>query len=460
MSVKNFISTFTIIIAFSLYAMSTDAKEILGIKGEKHSSIGIYIKDLQADTVVFESEADKCLIPASITKSYTSATAMSLIDSDFRFETKVYLTGAAGAQGEWNGDLIIKASGDPTLESEYFKKTAGFLKEIVIALQDKGVRKINGDIILARVDEMHDYPEGPLSTWPIGDVCWSYAAGAFDFNWCDNYFGIFPATGKTSSPVPGLKYTVWKNPWTKGLDMIRGVYSDSLIIMGKQYATDPKARVNTSMPYPFNTFREMLVNRLQANDIKITLYPSGKTERTLLLTHKSVLIDEILRSLMVRSDNMFAESVLRMFGEHYGDRNEALDTQSKLWSSRGLQPEFNRIYDGSGLSRINNISPRYLGQVLEWMVKSEYRERYLGLFPVSGVSGTMKSFMADTPLKGRLAFKTGSVNSVQSYAGYVTDIKGNPTHVVVIMVNNFYCSRNELRLALKKLLLNKLEPWI
>lgn len=440
--------------------MTVSAGDLLGIKGERHSSIGIYIKDLKADTIITDYFADRCLVPASITKSYTCATALNILDADFRLETKVYLTGTQGNNGVWNGDLVVKASGDPTLESEYFKKNSGFLKKIITALNEKGIKKINGNILLARVDESHQYPEGPLNTWPIGDVCWAYAAGAFDFNWCDNYFGIFPATGKTSSPMPELKYTVWKNPWSKGLDMIRGVYSDSLIIMGKQYATDPKARVNTSMPYPFDTFRAMLINRLQSNDIDITLKTSGKTERTLLISHRSPKIDEILRSLMLRSDNMFAEAVLRLFGDKYGNRDESLKVESDFWKSKGLEPEFNRVYDGSGLSRTNNISPRYLGEVLEWMSHSELSQRYLDLFPVSGVSGTMKSFMSDTPLKGRLAFKTGSVNAVQSYAGYVVDITGHPTHVVVIMVNNFYCTRNELRQALGEFLLEKLEPWI
>lgn len=62
--------------------------------------------------------------------------------------------------------------------------------------------------------------------------------------------------------------------------------------------------------------------------------------------------------------------------------------------------------------------------------------------------------MAKTPLKGRLALKTGSVSAVQCYAGYLLDEENKPTHVVVVMVNAFYCPRARLREAISDYLLN------
>ncbi len=441
--------------------LTAAAAEVLGIKGENHSSIGIYIKDLKADTIVFESDADRGLIPASITKAYTSATAMSMLSENFRFDTRVYLTGSKGENGEWNGNIIVKASGDPTLESEFFPKNAGFITEIIGALQTKDITKINGDVLLERVDETHDYAEGPLDCWGIDDVCWAYGAGIFDFNWADNYFGIYPATGKTTSPVPGLEYTVWQKPWNKGMDLIRGIYSDSLIIVGKQYATDHKARINTSMPYPFKVFRAKLIERMAAKDIAVTAKKSeAPSGRSLLVSHKSPRLDDILRSLMVRSDNMFAEGMLRVLGTKYGDRYASVATENELWAGRGLEPQYIHLNDGSGLSRGDCLSPRYMGQMLEWMARSNMSKRYVALFPVAGKDGTMKNFMADTPLKGRLAMKTGSMSAVQTYAGYLVDEAGVPTHVVVVMANNFYCTRADLKKAISNFLINKLTPVI
>lgn len=429
---------------------------VLGIYGEDHSSIGIYIKDLKADTVVFESDADRALIPASVMKLVISASAMGLKPSDFRFETKVYYTGNITSSGVLNGDIVIKASGDPTLESEFFPKQKGFVADIVSAVKKLGIQHINGQIVLARVAEGNDYPEGPFECWEVDDTPWAYGAGIFDFNYSDNYFGLYPATGRTVPHVPDLHYKVWGKGYSSGLDMMRGVYSDSLIIMGKDYTTNKKARVNTSMPYPFDVFRYALQSALGDAGIKVDGKRIDAQNRTLILSHSSAGLDDILKSLMVRSDNMFAEGILRTFGDRYGDRYHSIDTELEYWSRREIDTRFVTIKDGSGLSRADRVSPRFIGDILEWMAHSKMANRYVALFPVSGVNGTMKNFMAKTPLKGRLAMKTGSMSAVQSYAGYLTDAQGKPTHVVVIIANSFFCSRSELKAAISEFLLEQL----
>jgi len=429
---------------------------VLGIYGESHSSIGIYIKDLQADTIVFESEADRVHIPASVMKLVTAASAMSLFDARFRFETKVYYTGTISKNGTLYGDLVIKASGDPTLESEHFPKQKGFIKDIVRAAKDAGIRRIDGSIVLKRVNEDNDYAEGPLEVWEVGDIPWAYGCGIFDFNYADNYFGIYPATGRTVPHFPELKYEIWSDGWKTGLDLMRGIYSDSLIIFGKDYATNKKARINTSMPYPFDIFRYALETALSEADIEVAGKRTDATERKLLLTHCSARLDDILRSLMLRSDNMFAEGILRIFGNRYGDRSNSIKTELNIWAERGLETDFVTIRDGSGLSRADGLSPRFIGNVLEWMARSDMSNRYVELFPVAGENGTMKNFMAETPLKGRLALKTGSMSAVQTFAGYLLDGNDKPTHVVVVMANDFFCSRKELRAAISEFLLSKL----
>jgi D-alanyl-D-alanine carboxypeptidase/D-alanyl-D-alanine-endopeptidase (penicillin-binding protein 4) len=80
----------------------------------------------------------------------------------------------------------------------------------------------------------------------------------------------------------------------------------------------------------------------------------------------------------------------------------------------------------------------------------------VSLFPVAGKTGTVKSFMLNTRLSGKLVLKTGSMNGVQCYAGYKIDDNGKPTHVVVIMANSFFGTRADLRAAISNLLLNNL----
>ena len=87
------------------------------------------------------------------------------------------------------------------------------------------------------------------------------------------------------------------------------------------------------------------------------------------------------------------------------------------------------------------------------MNNSKYKDAYLNCFPRTGKNGTLKDFLKGTRLEGKLAMKTGSLNGVQCYAGYKLDENSNPSHVVVIMVNHYFCSKSEIRAAIAQMLL-------
>ena len=93
------------------------AADILNIDGEEATSVGIYIKDLTTGKVIVDHNASVALTPASVTKAVTTATALSILGPDYRFETRVGLSGARSPRNhaQWEGDLIIVSSGDPSL---------------------------------------------------------------------------------------------------------------------------------------------------------------------------------------------------------------------------------------------------------------------------------------------------------------------------------------------------------
>lgn len=156
---------------------------------------------------------------------------------------------------------------------------------------------------------------------------------------------------------------------------------------------------------------------------------------------------------MVRSDNLFAEGILRSIAPD-ASRKEAINREKELWATRGINTRYTIINDGSGLTRANRLSAHFIGDVLEWMSRSEYADTYAGFFPRAGKEGTMRGFLAKTPLTGLVALKTGSVSTVQCYAGYKFSGDGKPTHVIVILVNGFFCPRKYVREAAENLLLD------
>lgn len=430
--------------------------QTLGIVGEKSASIGIYIKDLRTDKTIVAKDIERGYVPASVIKTVTTASAMSFLSEDYRFETIARLRGAkSSSPSVWNGDIEIIASGDPTLDSDNFSGNGGLVDSIVSSLKSMGITRVTGSIRL--IDD--DAPQqGPVEKWEISDVAYAYGAGWYVFNWKDNIYRLNTTTKETVPYVPDLK--IERHNSRRGTGIVRGIGSNVLSVYAPQ--TSKSNYVFSTMPYPWIAFEYALRKSLTDAGVDVGQKcvcgdDDDMDEVETIYSRFSPSRDTILSSMMRRSDNMYAESILRSFtpGE---DRSEALAREKDLWKQRGVDMQYTRIWDGSGLTRANRISPLTLGCILEYMAQHDDSTKYIKLFPVSGVSGTMRSFMAETPYKGRLAFKTGSVNGVQCYAGYVIDSieSCHPTHVVVMMVNNFYCTRKQLKMALQEYLLKQL----
>ncbi len=434
-----------LLISALLFCLPASSQASLGFPGEEASSVGIYVKDIQTGRVIAQNDASKALVPASVMKSITAATVFSSIDTDFRFATNVYLTGNI-ENGVCHGNLIVEAVADPTIDSELFKdKTTRFSKEIVNALKEKGIHQIKGEIL---VNE-HLSDSGCIPQWQIDDVAWAYGAGLYGFNFNDNAFNLWPTTMKMSPVDPDLVLDVRKGEST---DLIRGINSNYLIAEGVR-ADNPKWMVRTTMNDPAAVFENELEDLLQQNGILLDNKTVGSDTETLLMTHLSPALPEILNSMLVESHNLYAEGMLRLLAK--GEtRKKALQKEIKIWKERGINTNYNNIIDGSGLARGDRLQPSFIGNVLEWMAKSEYSQDFTKLFPKVGMEGTVKSLLKETPLKGKLALKSGSMSSVQCYAGYKLDDNGSPTHVVVILVNGFFCDRPALRKSIENFLLN------
>ena len=181
---------------------------------------------------------------------------------------------------------------------------------------------------------------------------------------------------------------------------------------------------------------------------------SGSYRRTVYV-HKSPLLQEIASSLLFRSDNMYAEAVLRAIALHDGtsaSREMALRSERAVLADWGIDLKGQTIYDGSGLARTNHYSPHFLATVLTAAATDpQIGLLFPTLLPVCGQEGTVKKLLKDTPLDGKIALKSGSMTRVQCYAGYYPT--GNPKYAVVVMANNFSCNYDALKKSIEDLLL-------
>lgn len=442
----------TAFIACSVQAVTAEPN-ILGFSSRVTPQVGIYIKDLATGEVVVDYNSTTPLTPASITKSVTSATAILMLGPDFQFETSVGLSGSRSATdpAEWNGNIVVRASGDPTIGNSHFDSTLALPDSIAAAISRMGIKSITGTIDV--IETMAD--PGELSTWDSSDIVLPYGAGIFGLNYGGNRLVAYPNRG-TTEPASDLTFTFKQS--NRGSSQHRSIGSKNLVVTGT--ARNRRNRnwsFTTTNPHPASSFTAALRRKLQAADIAIgTSEAKADDVLTPVYDYYSPSAAEICRSLMKRSDNMFAEGMLRAF-EPEGNRKDCLDTEIACLDACGINTESTRILDGSGLTRSNRFSARFISEVLEFMATTEYSDVYLDCFPVAGIDGTLKSFGCNTDLKGRLAMKTGSMRSVQTYAGYRLDDNGQPTHVVVVMVNGFTCSRATLRSHIENFLLQTFE---
>jgi D-alanyl-D-alanine carboxypeptidase/D-alanyl-D-alanine-endopeptidase (penicillin-binding protein 4) len=136
-------------------------------------------------------------------------------------------------------------------------------------------------------------------------------------------------------------------------------------------------------------------------------------------------LSEILKFFLKPSQNQIGEALLKTIGlEKTGvgtadNGAEIVSEQLKKW---GADSTGYVIYDGSGLSRHDLVSPETIVKVLVAMQSDTV---FYNALPVAGIDGTIRSRMKGTPAENNLRAKTGSIEFVRSLSGYVNDADGD-----------------------------------
>jgi D-alanyl-D-alanine carboxypeptidase/D-alanyl-D-alanine-endopeptidase (penicillin-binding protein 4) len=93
------------------------------------------------------------------------------------------------------------------------------------------------------------------------------------------------------------------------------------------------------------------------------------------------------------------------------------------------------LENGSGLSRLERISPAQMAAVLQAASDSPWAPEFQASLPIVGLDGTMRNRLGTSAAAYRARIKTGTLKNVTAIAGYVHDANGQPC-VVVAMINH------------------------
>ncbi|RPJ80185.1 MAG: D-alanyl-D-alanine carboxypeptidase, partial [Deltaproteobacteria bacterium] len=344
----------------------------------------LLISEIRSNKNLIRIHADQMLIPASILKLFTALVAMNALGEDYHFHTDFF--------SDPHKNLKIKGHGDPLIISE-------MIPEMIRQIGDQ-IPEIN-DIIL---DDTHF--QSPMiipgatknSTQPYdapnGSLCVNFNTVFFKKDQNGKYISAEPQT-------PLLPF-VLDRITRSSLDQGRIILSDNN---------------QEHLLYAGYIFKHFLERKVPVKGI-VRQGIIDKNHDTLILRYRSPFsLQDIIRKMLYYSSNFTANQILLAAGAaKHGEPGTLAKgiqvAQEYTATHRGLSEI--QFQEGSGLSTLNRLSARMMGQILK------------EFFPYRNL---LKK-------EGRAFYKTGTLTGVRSRAGYLQTRTGKLLSFVVILNSN------------------------
>lgn len=347
-----------------------------------NAQLGLLIVDPATGDTLYSHNAGKLFMPASNQKIITSAVALAQLGPDYRFHTVVAKRGEV-KDSVLTGDLIVIGRGDPTMSDRVYGSAAKEMGTIADSIRAHGIKQVTGALRQggnAFPDSIYGYG------WEWDDI-----------------------GGESGAPIDELFYNegmVQKAVKINGRDTVISV------------ATRTPGYVYLSALYTALSQRGVRIDRLVdlAADSLTTPYDT-------VYTITSPPLREILKFFLKPSQNQIGEALLKTVGLEktgIGSADAGVEVETAQLRAWGVDSTGVVVYDGSGLSRHDLVSPETIVKVLTAMQKDTAFTAYYDAFPIAGVDGTIKSRMKGTPAENNLRGKTGTIEFVRSLSGYVT----------------------------------------
>jgi len=428
------------------------------------SSYSIYIESLNSDTPVASWNSHKKRTPASVIKLLTIYSGLLGLGYDYRWDTKFYHTGYI-RKAVLHGDLIVKASGDPTLGTKD-------LDDIVSNIRSSGIRKILGNIVIDRTlfeasnknnsgfdrnrySPYNAMPDALMFNKRKSTLCVTSAGRAI----------------KIKRDIPDWSYKVVNKirpvngscrrgrSWPKVSIKERG--SQSIITFsGKLAKRCGNRRICKVITQPYKSFYYALKGKMRQKGIsfngKMKLHRLPRKAKY-LFSHYSSTLETVISTIAKKSDNLMARQLLLTLGSKlYSPPINTLKGRNAIERILNryniLEPNSTYISNGSGLSRVSKVTAKSLANLLKHGGVT-YGDRWMRVLSIAGIDGTIKRRFRNSTVYGRAWMKTGTIRGVANIAGYVEGASGE-RYVVVVLVNDKRSAKYGRKLA------NKVITWV
>jgi D-alanyl-D-alanine carboxypeptidase/D-alanyl-D-alanine-endopeptidase (penicillin-binding protein 4) len=218
------------------------------------------------------------------------------------------------------------------------------------------------------------------------------------------------------------------------------------------YATAANIK-NSSQHLPFITDKQYTLAKVLIEDSLHPAFPIAiqrgwhQKESKIIFT---VPTDSLLKIMMNRSDNFFAEQILLMTSQQLlGTMDDAAVIDTILKTDFASFPQKPIWVDGSGLSRFNLTTPENYIALLQKMENEFPMERIQAVFAQGG-KGTLSAYYKDIP--GVLYAKTGTLGNQIALSGYIITDKGTKLLFSVLVSNHVSATSYPVRHAVEEYL--------
>lgn len=430
---------FIVLIGFSVFNSNAITVEQYSQYLPSGTNMAMVVQPIGALTPSIDHNSQLMLLPASTQKIITALAATLELGSEYRFVTTFESQGKI-SKNILQGHLIAHFSGDPSL-------TRTQLKNMVSQLKAKGIKQINGDLLIdTSIFSSHDRPSG--WSWDNMTHCYSAPPSAAVID--QNCFTVRLETSeKSGDPVtvkvlPG--YPVVMTSEAKSFapkapdarfcefDIIakdNNRFTLTGCITQQKKPITLTFAIQDSVNYAGQVIREELskANIQLTGKIKPQLTPVTKTK--ILAETRSEPLSKLLTVMLKRSDNITADTLFRVLGYKYTGkpgtwRSGGLAVRQIISKKAGINLNNSIISDGSGLSRQNLISAATMMQILQYIAENDSQLHLIDMLPISNQDGTLlgRKSLKDAGLDGQIYAKTGALSGVYNLAGFIKTASG------------------------------------
>src|SRR6266850_1553463 len=421
---------------------------------------GICVISLSDGSTLYQRDGDKLFTPASNMKIYTTGVALDLLGADYRWRTSVYAKAEPDTSGTIRGDVILYGRGAPDLVSRSEDPNKASLAKLAEALYGRGIRRVEGNVI---GDESYFRGDSLGDGWQWTDMQWYFGAEASALSVNENQIDLnLIPSGKTQEPSTARtsdveRYVTVENRMVTGkqgarttIGLHRGLSDNNVEVWGEFAPGSKGFGARLSVHNPALWAAKMFLDELKKRGIDVAGQAQARDSRhpqsqrfdpsqaVELAVVTSQPLSEISKKTNKESNNLYAELILRTLGRERGEmlghqeqtgRERGDDEMGlaliRLWLTRaGISTERIALHDGSGLSRLDLITPEATVGLLLSLSKTASGEIFRQSLPIAGRDGTLGGRLKT--LTDRVSAKTGSLTYSHSLSGYLTTDDGEP----------------------------------